>query len=131
MNMDFNDFDMDVLKYRETFSAISILKYVLSLAGNPYMGPVLGKILLTCFPVVCACSAPESADSGAGHDGYLAGSVLECRNAEKVDELDIFTFNDDRLQRLDTYQHMEAGHGSSIKVSSTSGAKIFTLIIKL
>lgn len=43
--------------------------------------------------------------------------------------LDIFTFENDRLKRLDAYQRMEDVTSSTIQVSSTGGNKIFFLCI--
>ena len=43
--------------------------------------------------------------------------------------LDIFTFENDRLQRLDAYQRLDHVNSNTIPVSSTGGDKIFFLCI--
>ena len=76
---------------------------------------------LLLYPGCDACDiAPASATAGR------AGTVrLGISGAEAGDfTLDIFIYNDDALQRLDSYQRLSSGNGNTVQVSSRKGKKI-------
>lgn len=62
-----------------------------------------------------------------------AETVLEIKSSygspgEKADTIDIFIFNDDRLQRLDSYQRTTIRQGEQVSAASRAGKKIIAVI---
>ena len=46
-----------------------------------------------------------------------------------AESIDILVFNDDRMQKLDTYQRFDMSACSSVKVGSTAGDKTIAVIV--
>ena len=94
----------------------------------------LTVILMSALaPVLCpGCSGPEPAFAEVGGLGETATKIhLTAAGVEEsgIRSLDIFFFNDDPMQRLDTYQHME-GNGLAAAVgASRSGRKILAVLV--
>lgn len=117
-------------KCRETFSLYTILGFLIILAENTLTGPILGILISSCLPAaICGCSVPEDGDSGTS--SMTAIRIMETPDKTMTDAglLDVLIFNDDMYQMLDTYQAIPQSGCSTIKASSTSGEKIFTVLI--
>ena len=90
--------------------------------------PVLG-LLLFIVPAIhygCSDSYPVSCHNYAASEQSAIKTVLPLSESVSTDGacLDIFTFNDDGLQRLDSYTRIEYFTGNTIPVTSQSGDKI-------
>lgn len=92
--------------------------------------PVLGTIMtLTClFPMLfCSCGRLESHSSGdteSRMDEPVTFMTAKGLDITCIKGLDIFTFDDDRLGRLDSYQVADASGYERIRIHSRSGDKI-------
>ncbi len=79
--------------------------------------------------MIYGCSGPEPA-YGADvlqTDVRLVGPLS--KGIEKTQEIDILVFNDDALQRLDTYQRSGTGTWPVVKASSSVGEKIMAVVV--
>ena len=97
----------------------------------------LSYLLFLIFPALtCGCRAPELQTSYAEapsstaknlYEGMVKTSVKIEGNAES---LDVFTFENDRLERLDSYQRFEKGdyNGNICEIASCSGEKTMIII---
>lgn len=74
---------------------------------------------LALLPALFSCSvpAPLSAEQITGLD------IICTKGSADVGNMDIFTFNDDRLMLLDSYQHID-GPKRSVDIRSQNGDKI-------
>jgi len=74
---------------------------------------------LALLPTLFSCSYPAS------HSGELiTGLDIICtKGSAGVENMDIFTFNDDKLMLLDSYQHID-GQKTSVGIRSQNGDKI-------
>lgn len=74
---------------------------------------------LALLPALFSCSAPAplSAEQITGLD------IICTKGSADVGNMDIFTFNDDRLMLLDSYQHID-GSKASVDIRSQNGDKI-------
>ena len=80
--------------------------------------------------LIPGCSAPEPAFAEAdGSEEAVTKIMLASTGVAEsgVRSLDLFFFNDDQLQRLDTYQHIE-GNGPTVVGASRSGKKILAVL---
>ena len=89
-------------------------------------------LMFALAPALCpGCSGPEPAFAEAGDPGQPATKIHLTSAGVGVSgfrSLDIFFFNDDALQRLDTYQRIE-GNGSAAAVgASRNGRKILAVL---
>jgi len=86
--------------------------------------PILG---ISVFPTsVCSCCksmAPLADAETAGIYGKANCRISLLSDLHEVSMLDIFIFDDDILQRLDSYQHVELVDGASAEVASRTGYK--------
>ena len=97
----------------------------------------LSYLLFLIFPaLICGCwtsglqdTSPEAPDSAAEniYEDIVKTSV--CIDG-KVERLDVFTFENDRLERLDSYQRFNMGDydGRVCDVASCSGEKTMVII---
>lgn len=113
-------------KRRESFFFDTILHYFNTLAEKTKSGPVLGLTLIfTWLPAtVCGCSW---ADIGKDVEEETIALRFLDGTGEIIDgicNIDILIFNDDHLQRLDSYQKVSSASCSSAKAVSSSGKKI-------
>lgn len=92
--------------------------------------PVLGISFLSILPAISyGCTEPEAILSEKA-----VKTTVRLMDSNKSTTLesgtaDILIFNDDRLQRLDTYQRENTGACSTLKTSCTSGHKIFSIVL--
>lgn len=90
--------------------------------------PVLGLLLFIVPAIQYGCSDvyPVSCQSHAASELSETKTVLPLSGLVSTDGacLDIFTFNDDALQRLDSYTRIENFNEKEITVTSQSGDKI-------
>lgn len=92
--------------------------------------PVLGTILtLTCLFPMLFCSCRESSiPLASGPEAHMTDSVMmkmtKGLEITCIKGLDIFTFDDDRLMRLDSYQKTDASGYEKVGIHSRSGNKI-------
>lgn len=90
--------------------------------------PVLGLLLfiVPAIPYGCSDVNPVPCQYPASSGQSATKTVLSLSGSVSTDGacLDIFTFNDDALQRLDSYTRIEDFRGGSIPVTSQSGDKI-------
>lgn len=89
--------------------------------------PVLG-LLLFIVPAIsygCSDAEPHHDDpSSASEQSVTRTSVtLSGSGSLQGSVMDVFTFNDDELQRLDSYTRIESFEGERIHISSQSGRK--------
>lgn len=114
---------------RETFSLHTILHLLILLAGNTLSGPILGSTVFICLPAtITGCSVPEADMTGTTSRTTMR--IMENSSTQScgLTTLDILIFNDDQLQRLDTYQQLKPASCATVKAASGSGEKIFSLI---
>ena len=91
---------------------------------NPSIFPILGKLLIIVPVSVCGCSRmlPDEMPN-------TAWIMMKIQNRQvmvsECSTLDIFTFENDSQQKLDSYQRHDNISSHEIGVSSTGGDKIF------
>ena len=95
-----------------------------------FIRPAYAGIFILLLPTIfigCSDSVPPRSDDFCTH------SVVRSRVTSPISQylsgstLDILTFNDDRLGRLDSYQRIEKFTGNAVYPTSTSGGKIIFL----
>lgn len=81
--------------------------------------------LVSALPaVLCGCIPEESAPVEATTVTAVRVSATRSAGASAAKTLDIFAFNDDRLQRLDAYIRYDDFSGETAEVASQAGDKI-------
>ena len=89
----------------------------------------IGLSLLLLPAIITGCSSSGFPDDSPSHE-FSSHTILKCNaplGVENGSTLDILVFNDDRLQRLDSYQRVEDFDGQFSYRASTEGEKIFFL----
>lgn len=90
---------------------------------NPSIFPILGKLLIIVPVSICGCSRMLPAEVPIS-----VGVMMKIQNSSTLvsecSTLDIFTFENDRQQRLDSYQRHDRISSAEIGVTSTGGNKI-------
>lgn len=122
---------MNTIKCREPIS-INAFKYRYSnQPGISCSLPVLGiATILTLLPaIIYGCSGPEPAFVADDLQTEVRITGALSKSIDKAECIDILVFNDDALQRLDTYQRFETGSYQSVKASSSVGNKIMTIVV--
>lgn len=118
-------------KCREKVRFNTLTQLSIYLAGVSCSLPVLGfTTILTLLPaMIYGCTAPDPAD-GQEHI-RTAVRIMETSNMPLTDagSIDVLVFNDDRMQKLDTYQRFDMNACSSVKIGSTTGEKLMTAIV--
>lgn len=120
---------MERRKRRESFPLNIILHYFYSLAEQTVSRPILGiSIFFIWLPATLyGCSDPEIQFQESSETTLRLlgeeGDVLE-----EVRDIDLLIFNDDKLQKLDTYQKVSPTSCTTVKAASSSGNKIITAI---
>lgn len=114
--------DNHIKPHRNRFSCL--LSYLHTLPHH-----VLWKIFsriraLTTILFLTACCPGALPEAVSLHTHKYASSPITISSAEGG-ALDIFTFHDDRLRRLDSYQRIEGFTGNTAYAESTSGERIF------
>lgn len=80
--------------------------------------------LVSALPaVLCGCSPEEAAPETVATVTSVAAAVRST-GASATKTLDIFTFNDDALQRLDSYMRIEDFRQNTVDVASQAGDKV-------
>lgn len=116
-------------KSRETTPLNIFIRYFYTLAGHSISGPVLGKTFILCLPAFIFCGCIYELPCPPGLRQKVTTLAIQTTKADISEKTtDILIFNDDRLQRLDSYQRSEKSDDGAIKASSTEGHKIFTII---
>ncbi|MBR1405708.1 MAG: hypothetical protein IJ578_02080 [Bacteroidales bacterium] len=98
------------------------------------LAPLCFRILLmsALAPVFCpGCSDPDPAFAGTGNRARTATYLsVSAPGAEPsgIRSLDLFFYNDDKLQRLDAYQRMEGSVLTAAVGASRSGNKILAVL---
>lgn len=87
--------------------------------------PFLGLTLLSLLPAsLYGCSAPEALpDTKTVICTKISTGQATC----PMEDIDIFVFNDDRMQLLDCYQRVEDPSSWNNEIVSTSGDRIITV----
>ena len=123
------DSGMKKTKRREPFPSNIILHFFYSLAEQTVSRPILGiSIFFIWIPAALyGCSLVEQELPGGSETTVRflneAGNTIG-----EVRDIDLLIFNDDRLQKLDTYQKVSPASCSTVKAASGSGEKIMTAI---
>ena len=123
---------MKTRKCREEFPLNRFIHRFLHHAGATHSKPVLGIIatILTLLPaMIYGCTEP---DPVSGKDmTETTVRIMQAANVvlDKAESIDVLIFNDDRMQKLDTYQRFPMTSCSTIKASSTAGEKIMSVLI--
>ena len=87
--------------------------------------PILGLFIISGFPVLHGCESLHFQDSSFTEAVHIAPVKVAVHNhQEQLEGLDIFIFNDDDLQRLDSYQHETSPDPDEIKIFSQEGEKL-------
>ena len=88
--------------------------------------PVLGRFIISGFPVLHGCESTQIPDSSFTVTGNSVPVKVAVHHSdtEKIMALDLLTFNDDGLQRLDSYQRAIAADDGTLDVTSREGRKI-------
>lgn len=100
--------------------------YLISIHMNRLYTPCLGTLLVIVSVLTCGCSGEMESDSLSKADIetqtaiHFSGSCMTSEGST----LDIFTFENDMLCRLDSYQRIENFTGGTAHFSSTGGEKI-------
>ena len=94
---------------------------------------VLAITLLMHAPAFSSCSASDSLDtiqevSGGTENTSTLPLMISFNSLLDSGPLDIFTFNNDRLRKLDSYQHIESFSGGTLSISSRRGSRIVVAI---
>lgn len=91
-----------------------------------YSKPVLGTIMtLTCLFPILFCSCIESADNvEPSIRNMVSLDMTKGISTQCIENLDIFTFDDDRLMKLDSYLRTDASGYDRLGIHSRSGDKI-------
>lgn len=88
---------------------------------QPFLG--IFTLLNTLPAFLYGCDAPQALPS----DAETVTKLTVANDASKINELDIFVFRDDRLQRLDSYQKVEDPPMWNHEVISSSGERLITV----
>ena len=97
----------------------------------------LSYLLFLIFPALtCGCRAPElqasyaEAPSSTAKNHYEGMEKTSVKIEGNAESLDVFTFENDRLERLDSYQRFEKGdyNGNICEIASCSGEKTMIII---
>lgn len=108
---------------------INIIKrYTIYMLKHSYQ-PVRDISILTLLPVLLyGCVYPAAPDTSAGTETTINLDAVG-KATDRYHTIDILSFNDDKLQRLDSYQRMTRTDITKIKAGSSSGDKIFEIIM--
>ncbi len=102
---------------------------MLFLAGLSCSPPVLGlTTTLALLPAIlygCACPIAENENM----ETEVKITVPYTKASEKAECIDVLIFNDDRMQKLDTYQRFGRTDLLKIKVGSSVGGKLMTVAL--
>lgn len=128
------------IKYRigrESSLLTLFTKLILTFFNYCYLGefpfPPISKSLRKGIPILFApaiitgCSKSVFPQTEEVVTPHLSSKSISISHFGYGSTLDILTFNDDRLQRLDSYQRIEDFDGSSLHAESTEGDKIIFL----
>lgn len=123
--------DMKRRKCREKVRFSTLTQQSIYHAGASCSLPVLGfTTILTLLPaMIYGCTVPETTAESVQTE--TAVRLMETCNTPLADaeSIDILVFNDDRMQKLDTYQRFDMSACSSVKVGSTAGDKTIAVIV--
>ncbi len=90
-------------------------------------------LLLVSFPAFYSCSKkdvppPYSSTGTEPAESAACRISVKAADGSKVSSLDIFFFNDDRLRKLDSWQHVETDGADFIDAASRQGRKILFIL---
>lgn len=124
-----NVMDMKRIRCRERFLSNNLALHLLYLAGLPCSLPVLGATTtLVLIPAILyGCTSPIAGNENMETVVHISG--LPTKAAEKAECIDILIFNDDRMQKLDTYQRFEMTVLPDIKIGSSVGEKLMAAVL--
>lgn len=82
-------------------------------------------ILLSSLPAFHSCRTSDFIKYGDTDADVIQEVVISLKSSseERISTLDIFFFNDDRLRRLDSWQHMDSPGSNIIEAASRQGRK--------
>jgi hypothetical protein len=122
---------MNTIKCREKISTNTFTYRYSNQAGPSCSLPVLGiTTILALLPaMIYGCNGPEPAYGTNELETDVSITNPFSKSIENAECIDILVFNDDALQRLDTYQRFGSGSRPVVKASSSVGEKIMTVIV--
>ena len=100
--------------------------YLLSILRNRLLHPFLGTLLVIVLAITCGCTgemsdaSPSQAEIETPTALHFSGSCMTTKGSV----LEIFSFENDLLCRLDSYMRLEDFKGETAHISSTGGEKI-------
>lgn len=117
------------MKCRETISTSTLTYFYSNPTGPSCSLPVLGitTILILLPAMIYGCGGPEPAYGANELQTDVRIMSPSSKSIEQAESIDILVFNDDALQRLDTYQR--TGSQPVVKASSSVGEKIMTVVV--
>lgn len=116
------------IQCRERIPSNNSAQHLLNLAGLSCSLPVLGattiKIMLPA--ILYGCAYPTVENESIDTDVRITKASEQV--LQKAESIDVLIFNDDKMQKLDTYQRFDMISCSSIKVASSVGDKMMSVI---
>lgn len=105
-----------------------IKRYTIYMLKHSYQ-PVRDITIMTILPALLyGCMYPVSPDTSSETETALHLETA-CKGTGRYHTIDILAFNDNKMQRLDSYQRIISPDISTIKAGSSSGDKIFEIIV--
>ena len=115
--------------HRNIFKVVSIASHT-SGKTDFYKSMLALSLVILTVPVVVGCSKNTHPQDGDFTEVYYRSSVkvaVHHIQESSVRSLDAMVFNDDMLQRLDSYQSLENDGQESVLIGSCGGEKILLL----
>lgn len=118
--------DIDIEYSRDIRTQHSIKNDCLSLIPWNHFSSQFLWVLLTLVPAfLYGCSGVTPSVNVYSDSTETAICISGSCTTSEGNTLDVFTFEDDRLKRMDSYQRIENFEGDTAYISSTGGDKIF------
>ena len=121
--------DMKRIRCREKILSNNLALHLLYLAGMSCSLPVLGLTTILVFlpAMLYGCACPIAEDENI--ETVIHISSPETKAPEKAESIDVLIFNDDRMQKLDTYQRFEVTALPELKIGSSVGEKLVAAVL--
>lgn len=98
----------------------------LTLNNHPLAILAVWFILLSSLPAFYSCN--RHGDAFEDTDLKECTVCLKSADVDKISGLDVFFFNDDRLRKLDSWQHLDSAGSGTVECASRQGKKIVVAI---
>lgn len=98
----------------------------LTLNNHPLAILAVWFILLSSLPAFYSCN--RHGDAFEDTDLKECTVCLKSADVDKISGLDVFFFNDDRLRKLDSWQHLDSAGSGTMECASRQGKKIVVAI---